>query len=80
MSTEYELSRIYAQGWNAALKMTPQQQSVLEAQGIAALNPYSGKGRDQERWAEGFGKALGLSPRMPMRSGGAGRGLTSRHT
>jgi hypothetical protein len=71
MSTDYELSRIYAQGWNAALALTSQQQATLQAGGVAALNPHSGKGRAQERWAEGFGRALGVSPRMPMRSAGA---------
>jgi hypothetical protein len=71
MSTEYELSRIYAQGWNAALKLTPQQQAVLETRGVAALNPHAGDVRASARWAEGFGRALGVSPRMPMRSADA---------
>ncbi len=71
MSTDYELSRIYAQGWNAALKLTPQQQAVLESHGVAALNPHLGDGRARDRWAEGFGRALGAAPRVPARSADA---------
>jgi len=74
MSTDYELSRIYAQGWNAALKLTPQQQAVLDAHGVAALNPYVGAGRERDRWAEGFGRALGTSPRTPIRGAPDRRG------
>lgn len=74
MSTDYEFSRVYAQGWNAALKLTPQQQVLLDTQGVAALNPYVATGREHDRWAEGFGRALGSLPRAPMRGfGTAGR-------
>ena len=79
MSTDFELSRIYAQGWNAALKLTEQQHAVLETRGVAALNPYAQDGRERARWAEGFGRALGAGPRAPMRSAGA-PGRTGRTT
>lgn len=69
MSTDYELSRIYAQGWNAALKPTPQQRAVLETRGAAALNPYPDGGRERARWAEGFGGAFGVAPDGASRKG-----------
>jgi hypothetical protein len=69
MSTDFELSRIYAQGWNTALKPTPQQRAVLEAHGVAALNPYHDDGRERTRWAEGFDRAMGAA----TPSGPAGR-------
>jgi hypothetical protein len=58
MSSDFVLSRIYAQGWNAAGKLTPAQSALLEAKGVAALNPYT-DGDERQRWAEGFGRALG---------------------
>lgn len=60
MSTDFELSRIYAQGWNAAAKLTPGQNRLLKARGADALNPYAGAA-ERARWAEGFGEALGHS-------------------
>ena len=60
MSTDFELSRIYAQGWNAAAKLTPAQNRVLKSRGTDALNPHTGAA-ERARWAEGFDKALGHS-------------------
>ncbi len=62
MSNDFELSRIYAEGWNAAGKLSPADAAVLESRGMAALNPYA-SGREHDRWAEGFGRALGGSPK-----------------
>jgi len=66
MSTDFELSRIYAEGWNAAWKLSPAQATVLERRGVAGLNPYEA-GAEQKRWAEGFGRALGVSPKTSAR-------------
>ncbi|MEI9990834.1 MAG: hypothetical protein WDM86_12415 [Rhizomicrobium sp.] len=71
MSNDFELSRIYAEGWNAAWKLSPAQASVLEKRGMAALNPYA-VGREHDRWSEGFGRALGASPKTAAR-GAPGR-------
>lgn len=62
MSTDYELSRIYAQGWNAALNLTTQQRATLEAHGMAALNPHPGDGRARalgRRLRPGAGRFVG---------------------
>ncbi len=58
MSTNFELSRIYAQGWNMAAKLTPGQERVFKAQGMDALNPYAGADQ-RARWAEGFQRGAG---------------------
>ncbi|MEJ0040943.1 MAG: hypothetical protein WDM81_01350 [Rhizomicrobium sp.] len=71
MSNDFELSRIYAEGWNAAWKLSPAQAAVLERRGMAALNPYA-EGRERDRWAEGFGRALGTPPIATAR-GASGR-------
>jgi len=69
MSTDYEFSRIFAQGWNAALKLTRQQQALLDARGAGALNPYIGEGRERRRWTEGFERALDAAPHAAGRKG-----------
>jgi hypothetical protein len=56
--SDYQLSRIYAEGWRAAAILTAAQNALLESGGIAALNPYR-EGRARMRWAEGFGRARG---------------------
>ena len=66
MSTDFELSRIHAEGWNAAWMLSPAQATVLERRGMAALNPYE-PGPKHQRWAEGFGRALGVSPKSSAR-------------
>ncbi|MEI9887446.1 MAG: hypothetical protein WDN08_13285 [Rhizomicrobium sp.] len=61
MSTDFALSRIYAEGWKAAGKLTAAERTLLEAKGVAALNPYA-EAPERARWAEGFGRALGVAP------------------
>ena len=68
MITRFELSRIYADGWNTANALTVDQQEELMARGIAALNPWPlTKKREHARWAEGFGRALGQEKKTPFR-------------
>ncbi|MBS0473419.1 MAG: hypothetical protein JSR60_20280 [Proteobacteria bacterium] len=56
--SDYQLSRIYAEGWRAAISLTPAQTALLESGGIAALNPHR-EARARMRWSEGFGRARG---------------------
>jgi hypothetical protein len=47
------LSRIYAKGWNASKAMSADRLLDLDAEKIAALNPYALED-ERQRWAEGF--------------------------
>ena len=53
--TSFQLSRIYAQGWNAA-KRLPVPEARPDAKAVAELNPYK-SGPERARWSEGFLKA-----------------------
>jgi len=67
--TRFELSRIYAAGWNAANALSADERDGLMTNGgIAALNPWPAeKARERARWAEGFGRALGQERKLPFR-------------
>jgi hypothetical protein len=54
----FKLSRIYAEGWNAASKLSADESDGLDPRGAAALNPYVVE-PERSRWSEGFAKALG---------------------
>ena len=49
----FNLSRIYAKGWNAAKAMTSDELLDLDAKKIAELNPYRQED-ERKRWREGF--------------------------
>jgi ribosome modulation factor len=51
--TQFELSRIYAQGWNAAIGMPLNE---LSSGKEVAMNPYSEE-PERSRWSDGFRKA-----------------------
>jgi hypothetical protein len=54
----FKLSRIFAEGWNAAHKLSGGECDRLSLRAMSALNPY----RDEpgrSRWVEGFTEALG---------------------
>ena len=57
-SAAFKLSRIYAEGWNAAMQLFADESAQLGSAGIAALNPYSIE-PERSRWSEGFTKAFG---------------------
>jgi hypothetical protein len=57
MSTQFELSRIHAQGWNTASKLPLEEGLAMNATAIAALNPYANE-PELSRWNEGFAAAL----------------------
>ena len=55
--TAFKLSRIFAEGWNAAGKLSAAESDGLDPSGAAALNPYVAE-PERSRWSEGFVKAL----------------------
>ena len=55
--TVFELSRIYAQGWNAANRLSSGETSEADVKNMAALNPYTAD-PERTRWNEGFAGAL----------------------
>jgi len=59
--SEFELSRIYAEGWNAASKLSTEESLDFDVDRIAQSNPYK-SGQEQQRWQEGFFNALGKAP------------------
>jgi hypothetical protein len=56
-NTEFLLSRVFAEGWNAANKLSASECDDLDPERLAALNPYAA---DPQRasWSKGFAKAL----------------------
>ncbi|MEJ1968967.1 MAG: hypothetical protein WDN03_10125 [Rhizomicrobium sp.] len=65
-SEDFKLSRIYAQGWAAAGKLTDAQSAALEAGAVPDINPYKIES-ERARWSEGFEKALSASGTLPFR-------------
>jgi hypothetical protein len=53
----FKLSRIYAEGWNAASRLSAEESESLNARDVAALNPYATE-PERTRWSEGFLKGL----------------------
>ena len=53
----FRLSRIEAEGWNAARRVPLAVLSRLNSETIAALNPYASD-PEQNRWNAGFANAL----------------------
>ncbi|HVT24965.1 MAG TPA: hypothetical protein VHD95_10085 [Rhizomicrobium sp.] len=53
----FRLSRIYAEGWNAARKMPLTDGNGFDEAGGTILNPYKTEPQ-RSRWAEGFAKAM----------------------
>jgi hypothetical protein len=53
----FKLSRIFAEGWNAASRLSAEESDDLDSRGVAALNPYVAE-PERSRWSEGFVKAL----------------------
>ena len=52
----FQLSRIYAKGWNAAKAMSSDALLDLDAAKTAAMNPFRLED-ERRRWAEGFADA-----------------------
>jgi hypothetical protein len=58
VDTAFRLSRIYAEGWNAAQELSANDSAELDFGRIAALNPYAAD-PEKSRWSEGFANAIG---------------------
>jgi len=56
-ASEFVLSRVYGQGWNAAKKLMAAESKAALALQLQALNPYD-PGAESTRWASGFIDAL----------------------
>jgi hypothetical protein len=54
--SEFQLSRIQAEGWNAARKYLVSGNNAGDDKKIAALNPHSGE-EERARWYAGFNNA-----------------------
>ena len=54
---DFRLSRIQAEGWNAARRVPVARLAQLDGEKIAALNPYRSD-PEQTRWKAGFANAL----------------------
>ena len=54
---DFRLSRIQAEGWNAARRVPVARLAQLDAAKIATLNPYM-HDPEQTRWNAGFASAL----------------------
>lgn len=65
----YRLSRVYAEGWNAAHKLSSNDSDDLDLRRVAALNLYAAR-PERTRWSEGFSKR-----RFGIRRGSLNRGL-----
>ncbi len=55
--TLYHLSRVQAQGWNAANKIPLDEALAMDDAAVAKLNPYANE-PELSRWAAGFAEAL----------------------
>jgi hypothetical protein len=53
----FKLSRIYAQGWNAANTISSNEYGELDPLKTAALNPYVAEPK-RSRWNSGFQDAI----------------------
>jgi phosphatidylserine/phosphatidylglycerophosphate/cardiolipin synthase-like enzyme len=54
----YRLSRVFAEGWNAAQKiMRKLKFNGLTPSEIASINPY-GEEPERSRWTDGFNEAI----------------------
>ena len=57
VESEFRLSRIQAEGWNAARRIPVSQLGEIDVKSIEELNPYSAKSQ-RLRWSAGFNNAL----------------------
>ena len=54
---DFRLSRVQAEGWNAARRLPVDDLAQMDAAKIALLNPYA-KDAERSRWTAGFKSAL----------------------
>ena len=53
----FKLSRVHAEGWNAASRLSAEESDGLNTHDVAARNPYAAE-PERTRWNEGFLKGL----------------------
>jgi hypothetical protein len=56
--TAFRLSRVYAEGWNAAHRLSKDGSADLDSRQVETLNPYAAE-PEKSRWSAGFAKAVG---------------------
>lgn len=57
MNDAFRLSRISAEGWNAAKALSANERDSMKGRSADAHNPYANE-PERSRWSEGFSKAL----------------------
>jgi hypothetical protein len=58
----FRLSRIRAEGWNAARRISPIELDDADEAKCAALNPYAND-PERDRWSDGFKSAVAARKR-----------------
>jgi hypothetical protein len=56
-SSAFRLSRVHAEGWNAAHKLSSGESVDLDRKKMSTLNPYAAD-PERSRWNEGFSSAF----------------------
>jgi hypothetical protein len=57
----FRLSRIYAEGWNAANRLSTGEVDAIDPARLASRNPYVLEA-ERSRWTSGFTAALAAGP------------------
>lgn len=65
-ATPFQLSRIYAKGWQAGMNSTSDEPDFDADAAAQALNPCE-VAAERERWSQGFSEAIARKLRMPGR-------------
>jgi hypothetical protein len=65
-TTPFELSRIYASGWNAG-RQHPLDEADAVAEAAERLNPWQGQD-ERARWSKGFTDAVSRQSGAPRKS------------
>ncbi|HXC55908.1 MAG TPA: hypothetical protein VNU97_11485 [Rhizomicrobium sp.] len=64
-TSEFRLSRIYAEGWSAANALSADESVASDPRDLAARNPYK-DAQQRARWEAGFSGALGNMPALSL--------------
>lgn len=74
-TTPFQLSRIYAKGWQAGMNSASEAPDFDSEASAEALNPCEAA-EERERWSQGFSEAIARKLRMPSRKPVAFRACT----
>lgn len=75
----FKLSRIYAQGWNAAKASLASGNGDIDAGQVAMRNPYRDS-EERSRWLKGFMEALESPPIRSPRQANSSRAAAVKAT